>query len=599
MYLSFNIFKTVVCEVNLMTRHLSIKFPAFISSLFTVLLFLFLYVSPALAEKFHIVYILADDIDIALDYKENVESVLGEDISRKLKIVGQGDKFSVIYDGGDSSFSVTRTLVEHGDMLEKAGFDLPFASKEKDYHGLYNVSYGMGPNMEPLKKLYHKVYGVLGEDVGQNLFIEETAWGNYTLIYRRRGDNQSTYKVARRHAKMLRSKRIKTSITEENNNKVVFGESSLLNEEELDVVVSKDDIKQEAPEDAEGPAIDDGKIVAKAPILTDKDESATQIAKPIDPSTTKPPELPPVTPVQLPVKPFPPKDIKIGFKKIYIAKNKAQQKKLRSTVKNFKKSKSSKRFEQTIETHIAKLRRKGRISKDEATGWMVFDLARDQSVVDINADRKFQAASMIKPFVALAFFHQVKTGKLKYGPKSKRNMARMIQRSSNSATNWVMKQVGGPKSCQRILKKYYGSIFKGTEIIEYIPAGGRTYRNRAYPSDYVRFLRSLWDKKLPYSSEMRRLMALPGRDRLYHGTPIPRGTLVYNKTGSTAHLCGDMGILVPKTKSGRRYPYVIVGVIEKKSRPSNYGSWVANRSKVIREVSTIVYKEMKKEHKLL
>ncbi len=94
-------------------------------------------------------------------------------------------------------------------------------------------------------------------------------------------------------------------------------------------------------------------------------------------------------------------------------------------------------------------------------------------------------------------------------------------------------------------------------------------------------------------------MALPGRDRLYHGTPIPRGTLVYNKTGSTAHLCGDMGILVPKTTRGRRYPYVIVGVIEKKSRPSNYGRWVASRSKVIREVSTIVYKEMKKEHRLL
>ena len=581
-----------------MTRHLSIKSPTFFSCFLVVLLFIFLYVTPALAEKFHIVYILADDIDNALDYKENVESVLGEDISRKLKIVGQGDKFCVIYDGGDSSFSVTRTLVEHGDLLEKAGFDLPFASKEKDYYGLYNVSYGMGPNMEPLKKLYHKVYGVLGEDVGQNLFIEETAWGNYTLIYRRRGDNQSTYKVAKRHAKMLRSERIKTSITEENNNKVVFGESSLLNEEELDVVVSKDDIKQEAPEDGDGSAVDEGKVVVKAPILTDNNES-TQIAQPTVPETTKLPELPPVPPVTLPVKPFLPKDIKIGFKKTYIAKNKAKQKKLRSTVKDFKKSKSSERFEKTIESHIAKLRRKGRISKDEATGWMVFDLARDQSIVDINADRKFQAASMIKPFVALAFFHQVKSGKLKYGPKSKRKMAAMIQRSNNSATNWVMKQVGGPKSCQRILKKYYAGIFKGTEIIEYIPAGGRTYRNRAYPSDYVRFLRSLWDRKLPYSSEMRRLMALPGRDRLYDGTPIPRGTLVYNKTGSTAHLCGDMGILVPKTRSGRRYPYVIVGVIEKKSRPSNYGSWVASRSKVIREVSTIVYKEMKKEHKLL
>ena len=61
-------------------------------------------------------------------------------------------------------------------------------------------------------------------------------------------------------------------------------------------------------------------------------------------------------------------------------------------------------------------------------------------------------------------------------------------------------------------------------------------------------------------------MALPGRDRLYHGTSIPKGTLVYNKTGSTAHLIGDMGILVPKTKKGGRFPYVIVGIIERRSK---------------------------------
>jgi len=94
-------------------------------------------------------------------------------------------------------------------------------------------------------------------------------------------------------------------------------------------------------------------------------------------------------------------------------------------------------------------------------------------------------------------------------------------------------------------------------------------------------------------------MALPGRDRLYHGTPIPRGTLVYNKTGSTAHLCEDMGILVPKTRHGGRFPYVIVGIIERRSKASDYGRWVHSRSRVIREVSTLVYKELKKEHQLL
>lgn len=178
-------------------------------------------------------------------------------------------------------------------------------------------------------------------------------------------------------------------------------------------------------------------------------------------------------------------------------------------------------------------------------------------------------------------------------------MEAMIQRSSNSATNWAMRQVGGPAQCANILKQNYSQIFKTTKIKEYIPAGGRTYLNSASPSDYVRFLKALWIEELPKGKEIRRLMALPGRDRLYYGTAIPRGTLVYNKTGSTGHLCGDMGILVPKNKRGGRFPYVIVGIIERRSKASDYGQWMHSRSRVIREVSTLVYKELKKEHQLL
>ena len=230
---------------------------------------------------------------------------------------------------------------------------------------------------------------------------------------------------------------------------------------------------------------------------------------------------------------------------------------------------------------------------------MVVDLTNGKSVVDINANQVFQAASMIKPFIALAFFHQAKEGKFIYGPKSRAKMERMIQRSDNAATNWVMRVAGGPAKCEEILRRHYSHIFKETKIIEYIPAGGKTYKNSAIPSDYVRFLQALWNNKLPYGKEMRRLMSLPGRDRLYNGTPIPQGTLVYNKTGSTAHLCGDMGILVPRDKKGRRYPYVLVGIIERSSRPQNYGNWMLSRGNVIRKVSTIVYEEMKKQYQLL
>lgn len=485
-------------------------------------------------DKYDIIYILTKDLERVLDYKEELETVFDAEVTKKLKIVGRGDDYALLYDGNDSARTVTTTLIKHAELLGEAGFDEPFATKEQNFHSLYNVSYGMGPNIEPLKKKYEQIYGCLGEDVKNDLFIEKTDFGNYALIYRRRGDKASTTRVAKKHAKILKSKRIKTSITMENNNMVMYGESSLI-----------DDAGPEKP------------IICQLPAIAG------------------------VTPI--------PEKI-VAISKIKVATLPVEPRLSLS---------SSSKFERSIEDYISNLRRKGRISSDESTGWMVFDLETNKSVIDINADHEFQAASMIKPFIALAFFHQVKAGKLTYGPESRRKMEAMIQRSSNSATNWLMRQAGGPTNCEAILKKHYGKIFKKTEIREYIPAGGRTYRNSAPPSDYVRFLKALWNKELPQGKEIRRVMALPGRDRLYHGTSIPRGTLVYNKTGSTGHLIGDMGILVPKTKKGGRFPYVIVGIIERRSKASDYGQWANSRSRVIREVSTMVYEELKKEHQLL
>lgn len=483
-------------------------------------------------EMYDIIYLLTNDLERVLDYKEELETIFDAEIEKKLKVVGRGNEYALIYDGNDNARTVSRTLIEHAELLNLAGFDEPFATKEQNFHSLYNVTYGMGPNIDPLKNRYDQLYRILGEAVKQNLFIEKTPYGNYKLIYRLRGERRETTLVARKHTKLLRSSKLTASVAKENNNPVVYGESSLINDRRVENVVSK---KPDTPTQ---------KTPSKIEVVAIEKAHSKIVAKPVAVSS------------------------------------------------------NHTKFEQSIEDYINKLRRKGKIGEDESTGWMVYDLETDRAIIDINADQEFQAASMIKPFVALAFFHQVKEGKFIYGPKSRSKLVAMIQRSNNGATNWVMKQVGGPANCEAILRKHYGHIFKKTVIKEYIPAGGRTYLNSASPSDYVRFLRSLWNKELPYGKELRRLMALPGRDRLYHGTPIPKGTLVYNKTGSTAHLCGDMGILVPKTKGGGSYPYVLVGIIERRSRPSDYGSWMKSRSNVIREVSTLVYKQLKQDHHL-
>jgi beta-lactamase class A len=256
-------------------------------------------------------------------------------------------------------------------------------------------------------------------------------------------------------------------------------------------------------------------------------------------------------------------------------------------------------LETAVDAYIKRLRREGKIAADERTGWSVYDFTTGEKLVTINEDVQFQAASLVKPFIAAAFFHKVEKGELVYGRKSRRHMQRMIQHSNNPSTNWVARQVGGPRAVERILRRHYPGIFQETRLVEYIPADGRTYRNKASVHDYSRFLYALWQEEIPGAREIKRLMALPGSDRIFTGTrEIPKGTEVYNKTGSTARLCGDMGILNVKGRDGKRYPYTLIGVIEKQQRASDYTTWIRSRSDVIRDVSNIVYQGISQHHGL-
>ena len=136
--------------------------------------------------------------------------------------------------------------------------------------------------------------------------------------------------------------------------------------------------------------------------------------------------------------------------------------------------------------------------------------------------------------------------------------------------------------------------------MEYIPSNGRTYRNMASATDYVAFLRAMWRDELPAADEMRRLMNLPKRDRLYDQVAqVPGGTEVYNKTGSTARLCGDMGVLVARTRHGERFPYIVVGIIDAPRRASSYGRWISSTGRVIRDVSGLVYERLRQEYGLV
>ncbi len=488
------------------------------------------------ASRYDVLYIWNTDLSNLQDYKEELEGQLGPEIGSHLRLIQRGDQYGIIYDCNTTALAAAKLAVQHSALLDKVELGNARAITDEGYHELYNVSYGHGANLEALREQYKSINNYLGSEVGKDLFIEKSSNGKYTLIYRRQSDKESAMAVARKHAKLLSKIHLTASITREDNNQVVFGESSLLDHEE------------KASEAAPGPCL---------------------------------PEPPPATRKKPAAEAVP---LLTGVKKQCFTEIGSK------TDGNLKKK---------LEEYIAELRRTGQVAKDEKTGWLVIDLTKGETIVDINVNSPYQAASMIKPLIALAYFHRVKEGKMTYTAKARSKMEAMIQRSDNAATNWVLKQVGGPKTAHNILRRNYGHLLKETSIVEYIPGGGRTYRNKASAKDYGRFLVALWRKELPQDKELRRLMALPGRDRLYSGTPIPQGTLVYNKTGTTAKLCGDMGILAPRGQNGRRYPYVVVGIIEKQRAANNYGRWQMARSNVIRHVSSMIYREMKANYNLL
>lgn len=255
-------------------------------------------------------------------------------------------------------------------------------------------------------------------------------------------------------------------------------------------------------------------------------------------------------------------------------------------------------IEKEIENYIKALRRRGSVKPDERTAWLVYDISSGEKLVSINEDMPLDAASLIKPFIALAWLHEARDGRKRYGPSEQRRMEDMIRNSDNISADWFMRRLGGPAGLQRLLKTHYGRMLEDTRIVEYIPANGRTFRNQASAHDYSRFLYAVWKDEVPGSAEIKRLMNMPNPDRLYTSVPgVPAGTEVYDKTGTTSRLCGDMGILVAQRADGKSFPYIIVGVIEKDRSTRRYSSWMKSRGDIIRRVSEMVYNEITDLHR--
>ena len=255
-------------------------------------------------------------------------------------------------------------------------------------------------------------------------------------------------------------------------------------------------------------------------------------------------------------------------------------------------------LEQKIESYFKSLKTGGYLNPTDSLFVTVHDTDTGRRHASINEDREIMAASTIKDFVMLAYYDQVQRGGIKNTKKDERLLRTMIQRSSNGATNQIINRVGGPAAVEAVLGARY-PFFDETDVREYIPNGGRTYRNKTSTHDLNIFYNQLWHNRFPIRRDLHEKMkghlAAPKTDRLYDRTCIPEGMKVWNKTGTVYGQVSDSGILQFKDDKGQYHRYIVSVAIEDRTktdtdnRDESYRKWVKERAEVIRSISEGVY----------
>lgn len=499
------------------------------------------------AQRYDLAYTWDTDIGRTLKYRKTLAAPLALSSDGQLKVVGRGQEYGVISPLNGTLAQAQRMAEQQTRKLRRVGLKTVQPIKADGYHSLYHVQYARGARPESLAQAHAVVRKSLGSQLGSRLVIEQVDGRTHALIYRCWASKAAALRIAKQHQTRLKGKKISPAIISAVERPSALG---------TPVIAGPTDSAHDR-----------------------KKQQLDQLVASLQNSSAQPPPE--------------------GLAKIAQPPGGKSGKGQRAAQEQVVPAKATTGLNTQISAFLREQQAKGRLRKQERAGLVAYDLANNTYMASFNAQRPFQAASMIKPFVALAFFHQVDKGKMRYTPQHRHMMEAMIQQSSNEATNWFIRQLGGPARCQALLKKEYGGLLKQVRISEYIPPGGKTYRNSAPPSDYIQFLRALWHEQLPRSKEMLRVMSLPGRDRIFCGTDLPSGTQVYNKTGTTALLCGDMGILVPRNRNGQKIPYAIVGIVERSSKPADYKQWMTSGGGVIRDFSSLVYEEMKRKYNLL
>ncbi|MBI4406521.1 serine hydrolase [Candidatus Micrarchaeota archaeon] len=247
--------------------------------------------------------------------------------------------------------------------------------------------------------------------------------------------------------------------------------------------------------------------------------------------------------------------------------------------------------DKAVHEHIADLRTRRILQPSDKTSIYVYGLHSDQRFVRINIDEQRMAASLIKPFVMLAAYHALFRGK-KAPPSLESDIRAMISQSDNNATNRVMRFAGGPSAVHRIAQRYG---FNSTKVVEYIPPGGRTYRNKTTARNLNAFLWMCHNNKLVSPHYSHRMLQHFDNYSTSRIARTGENVELAGKTGFVGGLNGEMARVTYPSSSGPRH-YSFIAIIENKAMrrasAAAKNAWGKRTSNAIRSIFKITHSHM-------
>jgi len=225
----------------------------------------------------------------------------------------------------------------------------------------------------------------------------------------------------------------------------------------------------------------------------------------------------------------------------------------------------------------ARLKYLAALSPQIEPGIFIYDYSSGR-YVDINADKEFSTASMIKIPILLQLFRRVDaglidlndrmtltkyyitegSGLLQYRPLGMQlpvlNLAqRMIQESDNTATNMILSSIGGVNDFNRAIKLWG---FSKTSMSNWLPDLDGT--NVAQPRDFGKLLYNIDNPDFLSLQSRAKIVDIMSnvKNRFLIQAGLPDYVQFIHKTGDIGRMLGDAGIVI--LPDGRKYIIVIM-----------------------------------------